>query len=109
MDKNNFQAICDATLEELYDQITAAFDNQLDVELGDGILTITYENEDQTVLNRHGPSHQIWMSSPISGPTRFGYDEETGIWRSTKDESVHLRPLLAAELCQVTSTHFFFD
>ena len=32
------------------------------------------------VLNKQTPNKQIWLSSPISGPSRFEYDT-SGMWK----------------------------
>ena len=31
------------------------------------------------VLNKQGPNRQIWVSSPVSGPLRFDFDEVGGL------------------------------
>ena len=40
------------------------------------------------VLNKQTPNKQIWLSSPISGPSRFEYDEVQGkaIWKHYRTE-----------------------
>ena len=32
------------------------------------------------VINKQSPNRQIWLSSPISGPSRFDFDLETETW-----------------------------
>jgi frataxin len=44
------------------------------------------------VINKQAPSRQIWLSSPVSGPTHFAYNSEKaksgqggcGDWEDTK-------------------------
>ena len=43
------------------------------------------------VLNKQTPNKQIWLSSPISGPSRFEYQED-GKWKHyrTSDDLLKL-------------------
>ena len=76
-----FNALADATLEALMESLEAAdTDENLDIDLIQGILTITLENGKQFIVSKHGPSRQLWLSSPISGGLHFPYDEEKKDW-----------------------------
>lgn len=49
------------------------------------------------VINKQPPNQQIWISSPFSGPARFGYSpDET--WVHFRKEGVTLGGLLDEEL-----------
>ena len=109
MDENNFLLIANAILQTIYDQLEDNLSDYLHAELDDGVLTITLETESEYVINRHLPKRQVWMSSPLSGGTHFNYDEKTGKWVSSRDTSLSLRELLAAELRQITGVPFYFD
>ena len=52
------------------------------------------------VINKQPPNQQIWMSSPISGPARFGYSPE-GIWVHHRRKGISLGELLDSELRQI--------
>jgi len=60
----------------------------LDVELSDGILYITLPSDEQYVINKHGPSKQIWLSSPITGASYYNYDESSNIFINKSQESL---------------------
>jgi len=43
----------------------------LDVALADGVLSVAHPDAGTWVLNKHGPTRQMWLSSPLSGPRKF--------------------------------------
>jgi frataxin-like iron-binding protein CyaY len=47
----------------------------------DGVINIFLPNEKQYVINKHFPSLQIWLSSPISGANYFNWDNDKKIWK----------------------------
>lgn len=49
------------------------------------------------VINKQPPNQQIWISSPFSGPARFGYSPE-GVWVHHRKEGISLGKLLEEEL-----------
>ncbi len=76
-----FMLLADATLNRLMDMAEIADEEGvLDVELADGILTVTLPNGRQFLINRHKPSLQLWYSSPLSGGLHFDYDEAEKAW-----------------------------
>ncbi len=97
LDENAFQTLADETLEALMERIDAARGDRLDVDLVDGVLTIELAPGQRFVVNKHAPSRQIWLSSPFSGATHFGYDEGRSLWVSTRGEET-LAGMLAEEL-----------
>ena len=44
------------------------------------------------VLNKQTPNKQIWLSSPISGPSRFEYSED-GKWKQNRTQECLLELL----------------
>jgi frataxin len=48
-------------------------------------------------VNKHGPTKQIWLSSPKSGARHYGFDAVRGQWRDTRGDS-DLLSILAGEL-----------
>lgn len=97
MDESRFAQLADQTLEALADAIDDALGDRIDVDLDHGILTLTLDDKSQYVINKHGPMRQIWMSSPVSGASHFGY-LETGHWQSTRDPAVDLVATVVAEM-----------
>ncbi|MAN79513.1 MAG: iron donor protein CyaY [Rhodospirillaceae bacterium] len=97
LDETSFTRIADDTLESFMDAIEAVIGDQADVDLEGGILTIDLDTGGQYVINKHAPNCQIWMSSPASGATHYGYDPETKQWCCTRSGD-RLDEKLAAEL-----------
>ena len=94
MDDREFDTLASATLARLAERLEAALDDA-DVELREGILTIELDDGRQYVLNKHAPSREIWLSSPVSGAHHFAGDG--GAWRSTRGGGT-LAALIADEL-----------
>lgn len=69
-----------------------------------GVLTITLAPIGTYVINKQPPNKEIWLSSPISGPKRYGYfiaqdtedKTEVGSWLYYRDFS-SLHDLLLEE------------
>ena len=52
-----------------------------DVNYSDGVLNLEMRGKKYYVLNKQTPNKQIWLSSPISGPSRFEYQPEEATWK----------------------------
>jgi frataxin len=92
-----FAALSELTLNLLAESLeTQDEDGALEVELLSGTLTIAFPSGQQFVVNRHGPSHQMWLSSPLSGGLHFDYDEEAQAW--VLKDGRRLDTLLKAEV-----------
>lgn len=55
---------------------------EADVDLLEDILTITLPEGGQYVINRHGVTQQIWVSSPFTGAHHFAYYNND--WKNTR-------------------------
>lgn len=80
-------------------RLSAAAEDQLadeaEVELTAGVLQIDFA--DRTYLiNKHQPTRQIWLSSPISGAWHFACQPDSGRWIDTR-RGLDLLPLLTEE------------
>lgn len=86
-----FLKVADASLERISETVSEfGFDDEnspsdFDIELSQGVLTIALGSEGTYVLNTQTPNRQIWMSSPSSGPWRYGWRAEDMQWISTRD------------------------
>uniref|UniRef100_A0A161ZWL4 ferroxidase n=1 Tax=Daucus carota subsp. sativus TaxID=79200 RepID=A0A161ZWL4_DAUCS len=71
-----------------------------DIDYGNQVLTVKLGNLGTYVLNKQTPNRQIWMSSPVSGPSRFDWDQSAQAWvyRRTKN---YLFGILENELEQL--------
>ncbi|SCU88682.1 LADA_0E11518g1_1 [Lachancea dasiensis] len=75
LSSDEYHTRSDQFLETLQDQLEQVSDSypQLipDVELTQGVMTLTVATVGTYVLNKQPPNKQIWLSSPVSGPNRF--------------------------------------
>ncbi len=103
LDENTFRDLAGKTLSRLADAVEEALGDRLDVDLGEGVLTIELDSGATYVINGHAPSRQIWMASPVSGGLHFDYESEGegGRWIATRG-GADLVPLLARELAEAT-------
>ena len=88
----------DSAFESLADSLLAALEEgigaHVDAELQGGILTV--DGDDGTwVVNKHAPTRQVWLSSPVSGARHYAFD--SGQWKDTRG-GPDLLALLSAEL-----------
>jgi frataxin len=60
-------------------------------------MTLTVPPHGTYVINKQPPNHQIWVSSPASGPARFSVSPD-GVWVHHRKQGVQLGPLLEGEL-----------
>ena len=67
----------------------------------DGVLTAKLGDHGTYVLNKQTPNRQIWWSSPISGPKRYNFDDETSTWINSRDGH-RLNTILQDEIKSLT-------
>ena len=97
MSENDFHARADATQEALLEALESAdADGAVEVDLLDGIVSITLPDGRQWLVSKHAPSEQLWLSSPISGGLHFSFDAASKRWQLADGRG--LTALLAAEL-----------
>jgi frataxin len=102
MDVNDFEAAADALLARFQTRIeTDLADADIDAELRGGILTVEFDDGRQFVINKHGPTKQIWVSSPLSGAAHYAWDEAAKVWRSTRSDAT-LETALAKDLAEAS-------
>lgn len=94
-----FETLAAQKLEHLAEAIDSAIGDQFDVDLNQGILTIDLETGGQYVINKHGASRQIWVSSPVSGASHFS-PAENGRWTATNGLGT-LEEILSDELSSI--------
>lgn len=95
MNQVEFERRAAEVLETLFDQVEDQLGDWLDVEMTGGILQIELPDGGTYIVNKHGPTQEIWLSSPKSGAWHFAADDDT--WRSTRGAE-ELTALLAGEL-----------
>ena len=84
-----------------------------------GVLSLRTE-QGTWVINQHNVTKQVWLSSPISGPSKYNWHRDKqretregeaggqGRWCSERDQSRLLQPLLEREFSEAfgLSVHF---
>jgi frataxin len=60
-------------------------------------MTLITPSNGTYVINKQPPNQQIWISSPFSGPARFGYSPD-GVWVHHRKKGITLGGLLDEEL-----------
>lgn len=79
MQENDFHRAADDWLTTAAD-VLEEVDTALDVECHDGILTVALPSGQTLLVNKHAPSRQLWLSSPLSGGLHFSYDATVKRW-----------------------------
>lgn len=101
LQEDEYHRLANATIHELLDKLEEYGDSVdidgFDVDYGNEVLTLKLGNRGTYVINKQTPNRQIWMSSPVSGPSRFDWDQSSQSWiyRRTK---ANLQKILEEEL-----------
>jgi len=69
--------------EDLLRQIEDAIDESgadIDYDSPGGVLTLTFENDSQIIINRQTPLKQIWLAARAGG-FHFDYNEDKNQWQ----------------------------
>lgn len=101
-----YHELADESLEAITDSYERLIEQkpEIDVDLSQGVLTVVSPPVGTYVLNKQPPNLQIWLSSPISGPKRYDWDEENKRWIYLRDQST-----LGALLKQEVRESFHLD
>lgn len=81
MQENDFQKLAQKTLDAIADNLDGLDEaGAIELEYSNGIINITTNSNKQFIINKHAPSGQIWLSSPVSGGLHFSYNQSSGKW-----------------------------
>lgn len=83
MNESEFNDIVDEILIEIEDAVEDVCDEtgaDIDYETASGILTLTFTNGSQIIINRQAPLKQIWVAAK-SGGFHFDFDESSDEWQ----------------------------
>jgi len=89
-------------LERKLDELEVEDLDDYDVMYSQGVLNVKVGDHGTWVINKQTPNRQVWWSSPLSGPRRYNFNQATGMWVFTRDESEDLLTDLADEMEKVT-------
>ncbi|XP_002987370.2 frataxin, mitochondrial [Selaginella moellendorffii] len=100
--EKEFHSVANETLHRLQEKIDEygeklAIDG-FDTDFAEGVLTVRLGDLGTYVINKQTPNRQIWLSSPVSGPARFDWQDSQWVYRRTK---VELQSLLEKELSEL--------
>lgn len=73
-----------AAVERACDRINDASDADIDNQRTGGMITLTFANRSQIIINLQKPLQEIWMAAKAGG---FHYKFNSGEWLNTKDGS----------------------
>lgn len=82
MNESEFNDVVDDILVEIEDAIEEVCDEtdvDIDYETASGILTLSFSNATQIIINRQAPLKQIWVAAKQGG-FHFDYDAKSENW-----------------------------
>ncbi|XP_039035157.1 frataxin, mitochondrial-like [Hibiscus syriacus] len=93
-----FPGTCSDLLPEYGDIVEL---DRFDEDYGNEVLTLKLGSLSTYVMNKQTPNRQIWLSSPISVPSRFDWDHNAQAWvyRRTKANLLKLLESEVEQLC----------
>lgn len=87
MTESEFLALAEQTLGQLelgLEQVADALDLDIEVSRQGNVLTITFENGSQIIVNSHAAAKEIWMAARSGG---FHYRRVEDRWIDSRDGS----------------------
>lgn len=71
-------------VETCCDRINDESDTDIDNQRVGGMVTLTFPNRSQIVINQQKPLHEIWMATQLGG---YHYRLVEGLWQDTRGSS----------------------
>ena len=101
MTASEYDGLSENDMETMHDSLESLCEDQdegkWEVEYSSGVMTLSVPPHGTYVINKQPPNQQIWISSPVSGPARFGYSP-AGVWVHHRRQGVSLGKLLDDEI-----------
>ncbi len=106
MNETEFNHLVDELLLDLEEQLDEV-EADIDYEVSGGILTISFENASQVIVNRQAPLKQVWVAAK-SGGFHLDHDESADKWvcKSTGEE---LRALMGRVCSEQSGETILFN
>ncbi|CAK8542917.1 unnamed protein product [Lathyrus sativus] len=99
-----FHRLAESTIQGLQEKFEDYGDSidldGFDIDYGNDVLTVKLGELGTYVLNKQTPNRQLWLSSPVSGPSRFDWDQDTKAWIYRRNKA-KLYKILEDELEQL--------
>ncbi len=70
-------------IEASCDRINDATDADIDNQRVGGMITITFSNRSQIIVNLQKPLHEVWMAAKSGG---YHYKFKDALWQDTKGQ-----------------------
>ncbi|MED6182991.1 hypothetical protein PIB30_033798 [Stylosanthes scabra] len=104
LQEGEYHKLADSTIHSLQEKLEDYGDDVevdgFDIDYGNDVLTVKLGNLGTYVLNKQTPNRQLWLSSPVSGPSRFDWDQESKAWIYRRNKA-NLYKVLETELEQL--------
>ncbi|CAL0323377.1 unnamed protein product [Lupinus luteus] len=104
LEEGEFHRLADSTIHSLQEKLEdfgdSVEDDGFDIDYGNDVLTIKLGDLGTYVLNKQTPNRQLWLSSPVSGPSRFDWDQDSKAWVYRRNKT-KLYKVLESELEQL--------
>lgn len=97
---DQFVAAVDHTMQLLQDRLECEDieAQNIDSTFSDGVLTLTINSSNDTwVMNKHSVTRQIWLSSPVSGPSKYNWHQNERQWLNERNGISKLSELISDE------------
>ncbi|OUS42049.1 hypothetical protein BE221DRAFT_63502 [Ostreococcus tauri] len=105
--KYNFNDSVDRILRHIHDTVEVWSEDAgvrgSDTTFEMGVVTLSFGSRGTFVLNKQTPVQELWLSSPVSGPSHYTFCDRTRTWRD-KRSRVELLPLLEQEIHKISSS-----
>lgn len=70
-------------VERSCDSINETSDADIDNQRSGGMITLTFPNRSQIVINLQKPLHEVWMAAKSGG---YHYRHDGSVWQDTKGD-----------------------
>lgn len=80
MNTSEFHQLADQQMIDIEDAIDQS-GADIDFEIQGGVLTLTFEDDSQIIINKQEPLHQIWVATKQGG---FHFAREQQEWRCNR-------------------------
>lgn len=104
LEEGEFHRLADSTIHSIQEKLEDYGDSievdGFDIDYGNDVLTVKLGDLGTYVLNKQTPNRQLWLSSPVSGPSRFDWDRDTKAWIYRRNKA-NLYKILEDELEQL--------
>lgn len=111
LEEDEFHSLADCTINDLQEKLEEYGDciqiDGFDLDYGNQVLTLKLGTLGTYVLNKQTPNRQLWLSSPMSGPSRFDWDRSAQAWVYRRNKA-NLLQLLQSELEQLCGVPITF-